>query len=570
MLHAGTRPALRVYASSETHTWMQKAADLFGLGTDAVRWIPTDARPRMDVAALRRADRRRPRRRRSCRSWSSAPPAPSAPARSTRCAGIAEICREHELWFHVDGGVRRLRGRAARRAARTCTRSREADSIAVDPHKWLYAPLEAGCVLVRDPARAARRVLLPPALLPLRASDGRSTTTITGRRTRAASARSRSGWRCGRSGGAGYVRMIADDMRLARALHARRRGAPRARGDDAGLSITTFRYVPRRSAAAGRRGRRGGVPRRAQRALLDRAADGAARRSSRNAVVARPLVLRACIVNFRTTLADVDGAPRDRHPPRTRGRRLAASELDRRSGTRPTLNESPRAVPRSERSRVPKPPRAASGLVELSRFVHWVCASCEQSRDLVSSEPPSPLSAFDSCATLACPRTPSPRREAVEACRKTGAAPCWGRSFGRRSSSRLPGSLSACRPGPAGCVWPRRLSFSCSGSDVRKAAPTAPPRPPMSAQAVPRAAPPSLPGRDSRHRRSSRSSTSCAPVSRSDVARAVRPARRRSRLPPRASARAPRPTAAVSSTAGLPSRWRSTPAGRPTRTAAIR
>ena len=45
---------LRVYASAETHTWIQKAADISGLGTAAIRWIPTDATLRMDVAALRR------------------------------------------------------------------------------------------------------------------------------------------------------------------------------------------------------------------------------------------------------------------------------------------------------------------------------------------------------------------------------------------------------------------------------------------------------------------------------------------------------------------------------------
>ena len=48
---------LRVYASAETHTWIQKAADLGGLGTASIRWIPTDAKLRMDVAALAPADR---------------------------------------------------------------------------------------------------------------------------------------------------------------------------------------------------------------------------------------------------------------------------------------------------------------------------------------------------------------------------------------------------------------------------------------------------------------------------------------------------------------------------------
>src|SRR5687767_3058692 len=51
---AGNGPVLRVYASAETHTWIQKAADIAGLGTASIRWIPTDARLRMDVVALRR------------------------------------------------------------------------------------------------------------------------------------------------------------------------------------------------------------------------------------------------------------------------------------------------------------------------------------------------------------------------------------------------------------------------------------------------------------------------------------------------------------------------------------
>src|SRR5579863_8874836 len=58
----GARPQLRVYCSKETHTWIQKAADLFGLGTGSIRWIPTDDALRMDTAALRRQideDRRR-------------------------------------------------------------------------------------------------------------------------------------------------------------------------------------------------------------------------------------------------------------------------------------------------------------------------------------------------------------------------------------------------------------------------------------------------------------------------------------------------------------------------------
>src|SRR5581483_8543663 len=63
---------------------------------------------------------------------------------------IAEVCREHDAWFHVDGAYGGFA--AALPDAPTDLRALgAADSLAVDPHKWLYAPLEAGCALVRNP-----------------------------------------------------------------------------------------------------------------------------------------------------------------------------------------------------------------------------------------------------------------------------------------------------------------------------------------------------------------------------------------------------------------------------------
>ncbi len=64
---------------------------------------------------------------------------------------IAAICRAGKLWFHVDGAY----GAPAAivpGAPDDLRAMSEADSVAVDPHKWLYAPLEVGCTLVRDPA----------------------------------------------------------------------------------------------------------------------------------------------------------------------------------------------------------------------------------------------------------------------------------------------------------------------------------------------------------------------------------------------------------------------------------
>ena len=142
---------------------MQKAADLFGLGTDAIRWIPTDARQRMDVARAAAADRRRPARRPAGRSSSVGTAGTVSTGAIDPLDEIAAVCREHGT---VVPRGRRLRrgGRAgARRARRACAALAEADSVAVDPHKWLYAPLEAGCVLVRDPEALRRTFSYHPA-----------------------------------------------------------------------------------------------------------------------------------------------------------------------------------------------------------------------------------------------------------------------------------------------------------------------------------------------------------------------------------------------------------------------
>ena len=63
---------------------------------------------------------------------------------------LAEICRAHRLWFHIDGAYG-APAAALPEAPDDLHALALGDSIAVDPHKWLYAPLEAGCVLVREP-----------------------------------------------------------------------------------------------------------------------------------------------------------------------------------------------------------------------------------------------------------------------------------------------------------------------------------------------------------------------------------------------------------------------------------
>ncbi len=144
----GAGRQLRVYASEETHTWIHKAADLSGLGTSSIRFVAAGRDQRMDVGALRRA----------IEADIAAGDAPfmvvgTAGSVSTGAvdplASIAAVCRDKGLWFHVDGAYGGFAA-AVPEAPADLRGLREADSIAVDPHKWLYAPLEAGCALVRD------------------------------------------------------------------------------------------------------------------------------------------------------------------------------------------------------------------------------------------------------------------------------------------------------------------------------------------------------------------------------------------------------------------------------------
>jgi aromatic-L-amino-acid/L-tryptophan decarboxylase len=140
---------LHVYTSTETHAWIQKATDIFGLGTQAIRWIETDAEQRMRVPALRERIARD-------RDDGGLPFLVVGTAGTVSTGAIdplpelAAVCREEGIWFHVDGAYG-APAAALPDAPPDLAALRQADSVAVDPHKWLYAPLEAGCVLVRDP-----------------------------------------------------------------------------------------------------------------------------------------------------------------------------------------------------------------------------------------------------------------------------------------------------------------------------------------------------------------------------------------------------------------------------------
>jgi glutamate/tyrosine decarboxylase-like PLP-dependent enzyme len=299
---SGGRPLLTAYCSTETHTWIQKAADLSGLGTGELRWIPVETDGRMNVAALRRriAEDRAAGHRPFLVVGTAGTVSTGAvdPLREIR-----DVCRHERLWFHVDGAY----GAPAVIVPGTPTdleAMADADSVAIDPHKWLYAPLEVGCTLVRDPSHLHGAFGYTPTYYHFESDEPSPPPNyfeLGPQNSRAL--RALKVWMGLRQAGRdGLAHSIADDMRLSRELFALAKDHPEIEAVSQGLSITTFRYVPP------------DVDRRADdqsalNALNERLLDAlqwSGRAYISNALVNGRYVLRACIVNFRTDRPDLE------------------------------------------------------------------------------------------------------------------------------------------------------------------------------------------------------------------------------------------------------------------------
>jgi len=296
----GTR--LRVYCSKETHTWIQKAADIAGMGTDAIRWIPVDDEMRVNLPALKE----------QIRKDSEAGDRPAlvvGNAGSVSTGAIdplpemAALCREFGLWFHVDGAYGGLAA-VLPDAPDAFAGLREADSVAVDPHKWLYAPLEAGCALVRDPEKLRAAFAYHPVYYHFGAE---ATNYFDLGPQNSRGFRALKVWLALQEvGREGYERMISDDIHLARALFERISQYAELDALTQSLSITTFRFVPTDLNSGDEKA--ANYLDELNLGLLTRLQSSGEAYLS-NAVVHGKFALRACIVNFRTSLADIEALP---------------------------------------------------------------------------------------------------------------------------------------------------------------------------------------------------------------------------------------------------------------------
>jgi glutamate/tyrosine decarboxylase-like PLP-dependent enzyme len=156
-------PRLTVYASTEVHSWAQKAVELFGMGNASLRKAPVDAVLRVNVAALARmiAEDRAAGARPICVIGTAGTVNSAA---TDDLNALADLCARENLWFHVDGAFGALAALSPSLKPIVAGMER-ADSLAFDLHKWGYLPYEIACVLVKDRAAHEGAFSLTPSYL---------------------------------------------------------------------------------------------------------------------------------------------------------------------------------------------------------------------------------------------------------------------------------------------------------------------------------------------------------------------------------------------------------------------
>lgn len=296
-------PPLAVYASDEVHVVSDRALDMLGLGQQALRKIPTDGSYRMRMDALAEtidADR----------AAGVRPIAVVASAGSVATGSIdplpdiADLCDRERLWFHVDaayGGPAIL----AEDLRPLFVGIDRADSIAFDPHKWLYTPLTGGCLIVRDMGHLPESFSVAPSYVyqdPQRVDHGTDYVSMGPQFSR--------GFQALKvmvsllaHGRRAYGERISHDAELARYLGRLVEERPDFElMTPVNLSICCFRYVPPDLAPG--EGPEMYLNRLNERLMMELQLDG--RVFCSNAVLGGRFGLRACIVNFRTEAEDVE------------------------------------------------------------------------------------------------------------------------------------------------------------------------------------------------------------------------------------------------------------------------
>ncbi|HMC60201.1 MAG TPA: aminotransferase class V-fold PLP-dependent enzyme, partial [Candidatus Solibacter sp.] len=286
-----------IYVSAEGHFSIRKAAGMLGTGAANVRAVKTNARLEIDLDELRRqvCEDEAAGRLPFCVVANAGSAATGA---FDPIGELADFAQSHNLWLHVDaayGGFACLAPETRPLFARIA----EADSVSLDPHKWLWMPVGCGCVLYKDPG-AARAAFAENAeytrAIGLEADESFAFWDYGPELSRPF--RALNLWLLIKYAGARQLgEAIARNMACARRLEE----LVNAAGDfemlcPVGLSIVCFRYRP-----AGFAGDLNGLN---ERILVNLQHGGSSYVS--NARIGPAFALRACVLNHRTTMRDME------------------------------------------------------------------------------------------------------------------------------------------------------------------------------------------------------------------------------------------------------------------------
>jgi len=294
---AGRAEGVVFYVSEETHSSIDRGLRFLGVPADALRRLPTDEAFHLTASVLRESIARD-------RDRGLSPAAVVATAGTIGSGAVdpleelAEVCRETGLWLHVDGAYGALAA-AAPSGAFLRSGLASADSLSLDPHKWLFVPIDTSCLLVRDVVSMRRFFTVIPEYLKVSASEQEvpqpmESTIELSRRFRALRL-----WMVLKVYGAEAIRgRIEEHLSLARKLASWIEEDPDFQlAAPVETSTVAFRYVP-----DGRLGPEDldGL----NEAMLDRLNRQPALFLSRNRLRGR-FTLRACITGLRTTEENV-------------------------------------------------------------------------------------------------------------------------------------------------------------------------------------------------------------------------------------------------------------------------
>ncbi|MGB5500354.1 MAG: aspartate aminotransferase family protein, partial [Maribacter sp.] len=297
-----TSSKLIAYCSKTTHTWVEKAAILFGHGSKQTRWIPTDTFNKIDIDILEQTINEDLKK-----GFQPFMVVGTAGDVSTGVVDnleeIAAICKTYDLWFHIDGAYGAPAAILPEMKA-TFEGLKQADSIALDPHKWLYAPIEAGCTLVKNPQHLLDAYSSHPEYYPFDKSENAQALNYyeyglqNSRGFRALKV-----WMALQQvGRKGYTQLISDDIALSKLLFDLADEHNTLEAVSQNLSITTLRYVPIDTDLIENKETYLNT---LNEALLKTLELGGEVFLS-NAIVKEKYCLRSCVVNFRTSKKDIE------------------------------------------------------------------------------------------------------------------------------------------------------------------------------------------------------------------------------------------------------------------------